>query len=103
MMKKLIFFLEEASMREMLDILLPRVLPQNVGFQLIAHKGKQHLEKAIPYKLRRWQAAHVHFVIMRDQNSDDCVKLIQRLKKLCQQAGEPEALVRIVCHWRHGF
>jgi enterochelin esterase-like enzyme len=36
---------------------------------------------------------NTHFVIVRDQNSEDCVKLKQRLKNLCQQAGQPDALV----------
>jgi hypothetical protein len=97
-MKELVFLLEEPSMRELLKILLPKLLPETVEFQLIAHKGKQHLEKAIPYKLRRWQAPHIHFVIVRDKNSDDCIILKQRLKQLCQQAGQPNALIRIVCH-----
>ena len=35
---------------------------------------------------------------MRDQNSEDCLKLKQRLKNLCQQAGQPDVLIRIVCH-----
>ncbi len=85
-------------MREVLKVLLPQLLPQEVGFQLITHKGKQHLEKAIPYKLRRWQTPNTHFVIVRDQNSDDCLKLKQQLKDLCQQGGKPDALIRIVCH-----
>jgi hypothetical protein len=97
-MKKLVFLLEEPSMREVLNVLLPQLLPQEVGFQLITHKGKQHLEKAILYKLRRWQTPNTHFVIVCDQNSDDCIKLKQRLKDLCQQAGKPDALIRIVCH-----
>ncbi|RKZ88641.1 MAG: hypothetical protein DRR19_12305 [Candidatus Parabeggiatoa sp. nov. 1] len=98
MNKLLIFLLEEESMSEVLSILLPRLLPPQVDFRLIYHNGKQELEKAIPYILRRWQAPHIHFVIARDQNSDDCVKLKQRLKQLCQKAGQPDALIRIVCH-----
>jgi hypothetical protein len=97
-MKELVFLLEEPSMREVLKILLPKLLPQHVEFQLIIHKGKQHLEKAIPYKLRQWRLPNTQFIIVRDQNSDDCVRLKQRLKQLCQQAGQPNALIRIVCH-----
>jgi hypothetical protein len=50
--KEIVFLLEEPSMREVLNILLPQLLPQHLEFQLITHKGKQDLEKAIPYKLR---------------------------------------------------
>jgi hypothetical protein len=98
MNKLLIFLLEEESMSELLNVLLPRFLSPLVDFKLVHHNGKQELEKAIPYKLRRWQAPDIHFVIVRDQKSDDCVKLKQRLKQLCQQAGQPDALVRIACH-----
>jgi hypothetical protein len=98
MTKLLVFLLEEESMSETLSVLLPRFLPHQVDFKLIYHNGKQELEKAIPYKLRRWQVPNIHFVIVRDQNSDDCVKLKQRLKQLCQQAGQPDALIRIACH-----
>jgi hypothetical protein len=42
MMKTLVFMIEEPSMREVLKILLPKLLPQEVGFKLIVHKGKHH-------------------------------------------------------------
>ncbi|MDM8559630.1 hypothetical protein [Candidatus Parabeggiatoa sp. HSG14] len=93
-----VFLLEEDSMRETLKILLPKLLPDEITFQLLSYEGKQDLEKAIIRQLRQWQIPQTHFVIMRDQNSDDCVKLKQRLKKLCEQAGKPNALIRIVCH-----
>ena len=97
-MKELVFLLEEASMREVLKVLLPQLLPQEVEFKLIVHKGKQHLEKSISRRLRQWQIPNTHFVVVRDQNSADCIKLKQRLKDLCQQAGKTDALIRIVCH-----
>jgi hypothetical protein len=56
------------------------------------------LEKSIPIKLRQWKLPNTQFIIVRDQNSDDCVKLKQRLKHLCQQAGKTNTLIRIVCH-----
>ncbi|OQY55717.1 MAG: hypothetical protein DRR08_12260 [Candidatus Parabeggiatoa sp. nov. 2] len=98
MVKQLVFLLEEPSMAEVLKVLLPKVLPDDVGFKLIIHDGKQDLEKSIPTRLRQWKTPNTYFVIVRDQNSDDCVKLKQRLKHLCQQAGKPDTLVRIVCH-----
>jgi hypothetical protein len=98
MVKELVFFLEEPSMAEVLKMLLPKILPEDIGFKLIVHDGKQDLEKSIPSRLRQWKSPHTHFIIVRDQNSDDCVKLKQRLKHLCQQAGKPDSLIRIVCH-----
>lgn len=98
MKKALVFLLEELSMRELLKVLLPKILSHEIGFTLLVHEGKQDLEKSIPSRLRQWKIPNTHFVVMRDQNSDDCVKLKQRLKNLCEQAGKPDTLVRIVCH-----
>jgi len=98
MMKRLVFLLEEESIRETLKILLPRLLPPEVSFQLFSYEGKQDLEKNIPDKLHKWKLPNTRFIIVRDKNSDDCVKVKQRLKQLCQKAGQPNALIRIVCH-----
>lgn len=48
----LVFLLEELSMKVFLEGLLPRVLPEHIGVQLIPHEGKSDLEKSIPRKLR---------------------------------------------------
>ena len=48
---KLIFMLEEASMKVLLDGILPRLLPEGVGFQTIPHAGKRDLELSLPRKL----------------------------------------------------
>jgi hypothetical protein len=75
MVKQLVFLLEEPSMADVLKVLLPKVLPDNIGFKLIIHEGKQDLEKSIPTRLRQWKTPNTDFVIVRDKNSDDCVKL----------------------------
>ena len=81
---KLVFLLEEPSMKYLLDELLPRILPENVEFQTIPHKGKQALERSIPRKLRGWtEPGDVRFVILHDQDTKDCVKLKQDLMALC--------------------
>ena len=36
----LVFLLEEASMKTVLDIILPKILPESVGFKTIPHSGK---------------------------------------------------------------
>jgi len=97
-MKKLIFLLEEPSMKELLDILFPKVLPPEIGFQTIPHEGKQDLEKSIPRKLRAWKEPGVHFIIVRDQDNADCIDVKNRLVELCREAGRKDSLVRIVCH-----
>ena len=95
-MKKLVFLLEEESMKVLLDGLLPRVVP-DLSFQCISHQGKNDLEKSIPRKLRAWREPGVRFVILRDNDGAHCVGLKERLLKICRDAGREDTLVRIVC------
>lgn len=37
------------------------------------------------------------FEFLRDQDSGDCLRIKEDLKRLCLQAGRPDAVVRIVC------
>ncbi len=78
--------------------LLPRILPEGVPFRLISHEGKQDLERSIPRKLRAWQNPEARFVVVRDQDSGDCVEIKRHLERLCADAGRADTLVRIVCH-----
>ena len=45
-MKNLVCFLEEPSAKEMLEGVLPRLLPADVKFTYIVFEGKQDLKKA---------------------------------------------------------
>ena len=93
---KLVFLVEELSMAEMLNRLLPRLLP-GLEFRCVPHEGKNDLEASIPRKLRGWREPGVHFVVVRDQDNGDCRAVKARLVALCAQGGRPETLVRIVC------
>lgn len=95
---RLVFMVEERSMKELLDRLLPRILPQHVSYLIIAHEGKTDLQKSIPIKLRAWNIPGDRFVIVQDQDSADCRELKGKLKRLCTEAGKPDVLIRIVCH-----
>lgn len=97
-MKEVIFLVEEPSMKEFLKVILPKVLPDGVYFRIIPHEGKQDLEKSIPKKLRAFQQPETHFVVLMDQDSNDCHVLKRRLLELCQEGGRENCLVRIVCH-----
>ena len=93
----LVFMLEELSMKELLTGLLPRILPPGVAFKLIPHLGKSDLEKSIPSKLRAWKTPNTRFVIIRDQDSGDCIAIKQRLVALCRGTGHTEVHVVIAC------
>ena len=95
-MTKLVFLVEEPSMADMLDGLLPRLFPA-LRFQCVPHDGKQDLEKSIPRKLRAWREPGVRFVVVRDQDGADCRQVKARLVGLCRQAGRTDVLVRVVC------
>jgi len=90
----IVFLLEEPSMKEFLELFLPRRFA-GMEFICLKHEGKADLEKSIPRKLKAWPDAR--FVVVRDNHGADCKKLKARLKDLCEKAGRPDALVRIVC------
>ncbi len=93
----LVFMLEEKSMKVFLDTLLPQILPSNINFFTIPHEGKSDLKKSLPIKLKAWNTPDSKFIIVQDQDSNDCKKLKQELMKLCEEY-DREVLVRIACH-----
>jgi len=95
-MSHIVFLLEERSMKVLLEGLIPRLFP-GLPFSCIPHEGKQDLEQSVPRKLRAWRTPGVHFVVLRDNDSDDCFKLKQRLADLCAEGGRDDTLVRIAC------
>jgi len=95
-MNRVIFLLEEYSMRVLLEGLLPRLFP-SLLFQCVHHDGKGDLEKSIPRKLRAWKEPGVRFVIVRDNDGKDCVALKDHLRRLCSYRPEHDFIIRIAC------
>lgn len=95
-MGRLIFMLEEPSMKAFLEEFLPRALP-NVPFLCLQHEGTRDLEASIPRKLRAWHEPGVRFVVLRDNHGAECTALKRRLVALCKQGHREDSLVRIVC------
>lgn len=102
-MTSLVFFLEEPSAREMLKGLLPKFVPSNITVQYVVFEGKQDLEKRLPMKLKAWQKPESLFVILRDQDSGDCLNIKSNLLEKAVSAGKPNVLVRIACHELESF
>lgn len=96
MTAEVVFMLEEPSMREFLKGLLPRLAPE-LRFTLVAHEGKQDLERSLPRKLRAWRTPGARFVVVRDQDSADCLEVKARLCRIAADAGRPDTVVRIAC------
>jgi hypothetical protein len=93
---RVVFLVEEPSMKYFLDELLPREFPE-LEFICLPHEGKRDLELSLPRKLRAWREPGVRFVVLRDNDGGDCRVIKQRLVELCREAGRDDALVRIVC------
>lgn len=95
-MSRVVFLLEEPSMKAFLDGLLPRLFP-GLFFLCLPHEGKSDLEKSIPRKLRGWREPGVEFIIVRDNDGADCRAIKARLVAMCAAAGRSDAIVRIAC------
>ncbi|MFZ4711141.1 MAG: DUF4276 family protein [Zwartia sp.] len=89
--------MEEKSAKFFLDALLPRILPQSIGFLTIPHDGKQDLRRSIPRKLKAWQYPDDRFIIVHDQDSNDCRSLKTELQFLCLSSGRADVKIRIAC------
>ena len=98
-MRELVFLLEEASAKAMLEGLVPRLLDDRIQVRLIIFEGKQDLEKQLPLRLRGYLNPHARFLVLRDQDSaPDCKLVKHRLMRLCESAGRGAvSLVRIAC------
>lgn len=96
---RVIFLLEEPSMKAMLAEYLPRLVPgwiQGQHFLLLPHQGKSDLDKSIPVKLKAWQEPGARFIIVRDNDNADCLALKARLQTMCATNGR-KTLIRLVC------
>ncbi|MCE5210404.1 MAG: DUF4276 family protein [Deltaproteobacteria bacterium] len=93
-MNRVIFLLEELSMKNFLEGFLPRFMP-DLEFLCITHEGKQDLEKSIPRKLRVFRKNRV--VIIRDNDGADCLAVKKKLSNICKIENRSDVLIRIAC------
>ena len=96
-MKTLVFLLEEPSAKDLLEGLLPRLLPADVVVRYLVFDGKQDLERQLARKLRGWLAPDSLFVVLRDQDAAECSNVKAKLIALVKESGRSEVLIRIAC------
>lgn len=96
-MSTVLFLLEEASTKACLQSLLPRFLPSKITIQYIVFDGKNDLEKNLIQKIRSWQRQDTLFVVIRDQDNENCVEIKRRLREKCTKANCAHPLIRIPC------
>jgi hypothetical protein len=96
-MNELVVLTEEPSASDLIEGLLPRLLPAGWKHRCISYEGKQDLEKRGPLLLRAWQNPAAVFVVLRDQDSGDCRAVKARLVERFTKARVGSILFRIAC------
>lgn len=103
-MKNLVCFTEEPSAVEMLRCVLPRILPADFPFLCFHFEGKQDLEKRIANRIQYWVDPDSVFLVLRDQDSDDCYQIKNELIQKIRRTGKSNlVIVRIACHELESF
>ena len=96
-MKNLVFLLEEPSAKDLLQGLLPRLLPSGPELHYLVFEGKQDLERQLVRKLRGWARPESAFVVLRDQDAADCLSVKTNLSALVTASGRQPVLERVAC------
>lgn len=96
-MTELVILTEEPSAVDLLDGLLPRLLPNGWTSRCFPYEGKQDLEKRAPILVRAWQNPDAAFVVLRDQDSGDCRDVKARLAARFNDPKGRRILFRIAC------
>lgn len=84
------FLVEEASLKEALQNLLPKILPSEITFNIHDFRGKQDLLKKLPQRLKGykvWIPNDYKIVVMIDEDREDCRRLKQKLEDIAKQSG----------------
>ena len=97
---RLVFFLEELSMKVFLECLFPRIYPQlrpTEDYILVAHEGKDDLERSLTNKLPNWNVPGDYFIVIRDNDATDCKATKAKLINLVKSTGKTKFLIRLAC------
>jgi hypothetical protein len=81
---------EERSMEETLRILLPRLLGDDISFQIYPSNGKQDFLDNLANRLRgyqKWLPEDWRIAVVVDRDDDDCEDLKRTLEKTANDAG----------------
>lgn len=93
---KLHILTEERSLKEMLDVILPKLT--NISFQVYPHQGKQDLERALRTTIPSLcKIPDSRIIVTRDQDSGDCLRLKRELSEKMESHCFCPYKIRIVC------
>lgn len=82
--------MEEPSMEELLQILLPRLLRPGIELKFIQFGDKGNLLRELPSRLRgykQWLPATAMILVVVDRDDDDCRALKRQLDDAAKRAG----------------
>lgn len=77
-------------MEAFLAACLPKMLPNDVTFEIYVYQGKQALLRKIGNRLKAystWLPAEYRIILIVDRDNDDCEELKARLEHICENAG----------------
>ncbi|MDR1677866.1 MAG: DUF4276 family protein [Deltaproteobacteria bacterium] len=99
MKRELVFLVEGRAEEALINALAPRLLPPGHDVKVLTFRGKQDLEKSLPRTLKVWRNPQASFLILRDQDSGDCLKIKAHLLNLVE--GNPADCrpykIRVAC------
>jgi len=84
------FLVEDSSMEEMLNGLLPRLLSSSDWYRIHPFQGKQDLFSKLPSRLRgykSWFPPDGRIIVLVDADREDCRQLKARLDSIAREAG----------------
>ncbi len=100
----LVCFTEEESAKELLSVIIPKIAGSQVKFLCVSFEGKQDLNKQLERKLKKWCIPDTTFLILTDQDSNDCKVLKQKLISKVTASGKiNNTKIRIACHELESF
>ena len=97
-MRVIHIFTEELSIKNVLEVILPKILPIDVYYRIYPHQGKEDLEKALSSTLPSIsKIPGSKILVTRDQDNNDCIELKQHLDEIISNNCACEYSIRIVC------
>jgi len=81
---------EEPSAKAALEILVPKIIEENISFNLIQFQGKPDLLANLPNRMRgyaRWLPPDYRIVVLIDEDRQNCYQLKQQLETAALMAG----------------
>lgn len=81
---------EEPSAEAALKNLVPKLMGEDISFNIHVFQGKQDLLKNLPKRLRgyrHWLPGDWYIVVLMDKDQEDCAKLKKKLEEIAHNEG----------------